>query len=77
VPVNTDNLTNAITGQFSKPIRDITAREMFMEIGKAHFNVNTGKQERNAQKRILAEKKKGSSTVVVEQQGKKGNKVGH
>jgi hypothetical protein len=53
--VNTDNLTTPITGQFTNPIRDITAQELFRNIQKAHFNINTNIEERNDQRQKLAE----------------------
>jgi hypothetical protein len=62
VSVDTDNLTTAITGQFDKPVIGITAQELFTEIKNSHFNINTGMQERNEQRRKLAEKSDGSST---------------
>jgi hypothetical protein len=56
IPVNTDELTTAITGEFEKPIRDSTARELFRHIQAAHYNINTGLEERDKQKKKLAEK---------------------
>jgi DNA-binding winged helix-turn-helix (wHTH) protein len=53
--LNTDNLTTPITGQFRNPLRDITAQELFRNIQKAHFNINTNIEERNDQRQKLAE----------------------
>lgn len=58
VPINTDNLTTSITGQFEHPMRDITAGDLFKEIHAAHYNINTAVEERNEQKRKLDEEKK-------------------
>jgi len=57
VPVNTDMLTNSITGEFQKPINGITAGDMFREIHQAHFNVNTSVEERQEQRERLAKEK--------------------
>jgi len=58
VPINTDELTTDITGSFSKPLKGITARDFFDEIHSAHFNINTGVEEREEQRRRLAEQEK-------------------
>ncbi|KAE9378036.1 Clavaminate synthase-like protein [Stipitochalara longipes BDJ] len=58
VPVNTDELTTPLTGIFSRPLKDITAGELLRNIQAAHFNINAGIEERDEQKRKLAEKKK-------------------
>ena len=55
VPIDTDRLTTDITGPFSKPLKGITGREFFDEIHSAHFNINTGVEEREEQRRRLAE----------------------
>lgn len=60
VPINTDNFTTDITGPFSRPLKDIAAKDLFNEIHSAHFNINTSIQEREEQKRRLAEQKKKS-----------------
>jgi hypothetical protein len=54
IPVNTDNLTTSFTGQFKKPMRDITALEMFRQINSSHYNINTSVQERQEQRERLA-----------------------
>jgi hypothetical protein len=46
-----------VTGTFSKPLKGITAGELFRQIQATHFNVNAGTEERGEQKRKLAEKK--------------------
>lgn len=62
--VNTDRLTSSITGEFQKPIRDMKAREFYLQIQKAHFNINTGFDEREAQRRKIAALKKTSVTPL-------------
>jgi hypothetical protein len=57
VPINTDELTTCITGPFYDPMKGITANDLFRELHQAHFNINTGIEERNKQKQTLAEKK--------------------
>lgn len=64
VMVNTDTLTTPITGAFHDPIRDVEARELFREIQKAHFNINTGKEEREQQRLKLLEKKTRTTAAV-------------
>jgi hypothetical protein len=44
--------------------RGITAGELFKNIQAAHFNINTGMQERDEQKRKLAEKKNVTASTV-------------
>ena len=63
VPVNTDDLTTSITGEFQQPLKGITADELFRNIQSAHFNINTGIQERDEQRRKLEEKKKHSAAI--------------
>lgn len=64
VPVNTDQLTTKITGPFLKPVNGITAGQLYKEIHLAHFNINTGIEERNRQKELLAAKKEKGGTPV-------------
>lgn len=66
VVVNTDALTTPITGKFQSPIRDIEARQLFKDIQRAHFNINTNHEEREQQRLRLLEKKNSSiiSTAV-------------
>jgi hypothetical protein len=64
IPIDTDELTTSITGHFSRPINGVTAGELFKNIQAAHFNINTGMQERYEQKRKLAEKKSGPTPTV-------------
>ncbi|KAF2188810.1 hypothetical protein K469DRAFT_564671 [Zopfia rhizophila CBS 207.26] len=61
VMVNTDALTTNVTGPFQKSIKGITAGKMFEQIRNAHFNINTGLEEREEQKRKIAEKEKVTS----------------
>ncbi|KAF2204161.1 hypothetical protein GQ43DRAFT_365230 [Delitschia confertaspora ATCC 74209] len=58
VIVDTDALTTEITGEFETKFNGITAGQMYAEIRSAHFNINTGIQEREEQRRKLAEMKK-------------------
>ncbi|KAK0116699.1 hypothetical protein ONS96_012551 [Cadophora gregata f. sp. sojae] len=62
VPINTDDLTTEITGPFLKPLKGVTAQEFFDEIHSAHFNINTGLEEREHQRMRLAEQEKYSAT---------------
>lgn len=64
--VNTDRLTSSITGEFQNPIRDVKARELYLQIQKAHFNINTGHDEREQQRIKLAAMK---STNAIPLQG--------
>jgi hypothetical protein len=51
VMLNTDNLTTPITGEFQEPLRDVPARELYRSIRRAHFNINSQKDEREQQRR--------------------------
>ncbi|KAF2004205.1 hypothetical protein P154DRAFT_552105 [Amniculicola lignicola CBS 123094] len=62
VVVNSSELETKITGKWAVPIRDVTAGEMYDEIKSAHFNINIGVQEREAQRRKLDEKKRGNGS---------------
>jgi len=53
VVIDTDKMTSRITGLHSKPIKGETARELFAQIRKAHYNINTGLKERDEQKQKL------------------------
>jgi hypothetical protein len=57
VTVDTNDLTTPITGEFYKSMRGITAGDLFQDIHNAHFNINTGIQERGEQKQNLARMK--------------------
>lgn len=63
VAVDTDRLTTDITGVFEKPLKNMTAGEMFNKICTAHFNINTHVEEREAQRRKLAERSKNVSNI--------------
>jgi hypothetical protein len=56
--VNTDELTTPLTGIFSKPMKGIRAGALLKNIQADHFNINAGIEERDEQRRKLAEKKK-------------------
>lgn len=73
IPVDTDALTTPITGKFEHPLRGITAQELFRNIQSAHFNINTQIQEREEQRRRLAEKKnlQGASASSAEEESEK------
>jgi isopenicillin N synthase-like dioxygenase len=58
IPINTDDLTTDITGGFKRPLRNISAGEMFQAINSSHYNINTHREEREEQKRKLAETEK-------------------
>lgn len=70
VTIDTDTLETPITGPFDKPMKGITGKELYMEIEKAHFNVNTTVQEREEQKRRL--KAKGAEKSQTTQVRKTG-----
>ncbi|TVY20305.1 hypothetical protein LARI1_G000812 [Lachnellula arida] len=53
---DTDSLTTAITGDFQDPVKGVTAYTFFHSIKRAHFNINTGIDERNKQREDLAKK---------------------
>jgi hypothetical protein len=55
VPVDTNKLENEITGRFQNPLIGTTAGELFSNIKGAHFNINTGIEEREAQRESLLE----------------------
>ena len=57
IPVNSDNLTTAITGEFKRPLRNIIAGDLFRDIRNSHYNINTTIEQRNVQRQKLAEKK--------------------
>lgn len=56
--VNSDLLETEITGKWPQPVRDASAGEMYEAIRKAHFNINVNLEEREKQRRKLAEEKK-------------------
>lgn len=58
MPINSDELTTAITGPFRKPIVGKTAGDLFSHLQKAAFNINAPIEERQEQRRKYAEKKK-------------------
>jgi isopenicillin N synthase-like dioxygenase len=66
VPIDTDKLTTPITGKHREPLKDVTAHDLFMNIKNAHYNINTGIQDREEQKQKLEKLKlkaeKGAST---------------
>jgi hypothetical protein len=64
VQIDTDKLTTPITGTFQHPLTGITAGELFGSIQGAHFNINTQIQERDEQRRRLAEKKQNAAPSV-------------
>jgi isopenicillin N synthase-like dioxygenase len=68
VPVDTNKLENEITGKFQNPLVGTTAGELFRNIKGAHCNINTGIEEREAQRRHLAEKKKKELPAVLQNQ---------
>lgn len=63
VTINTDNLTTSITSDFQTPIKGITAGQMFEQIKSSHFNINTNVEERDKQKKNIAEIKQRAASV--------------
>ena len=57
VPIDTDKLTTRITGEHKEPMKDATAKDLFLKIKNAHYNINTGIQDREQQKQKLREMK--------------------
>ncbi len=57
VVIDTDKMTSRITGPHAKPIKGVTAQELFAQIRSAHYNVNTGFKERDDQKQKLRDGK--------------------
>lgn len=55
IPVNSDNLTTPITGEFKTPLRDMVAGDLFKDLRNSHYNINTGIEQRKAQRQKLAE----------------------
>lgn len=56
VLIDTDELATDITGLFEKPLKNVTAGELFDDIHAAHFNINTEVEERDEQRMRLAER---------------------
>ncbi|KAF2727317.1 hypothetical protein EJ04DRAFT_595314 [Polyplosphaeria fusca] len=59
VLVDSEMLETGVTGKWERPVRGVTAGEVYAEIRGAHFNINTGVQERELQRRKLEAKKTG------------------
>jgi hypothetical protein len=57
VVVNTDTLTTSITGPFQDPVRGVEAGVWYEQIRGKHFNINIGFEEREKQRRKIAERK--------------------
>lgn len=66
VPINTDILTSSITGYFHKPMKDITALDLFRELHGSHFNINTNIEDREKQRVRLALKKEKGELPAIE-----------
>lgn len=64
--MDTDLLTTEVTGEWQEPIKGITAGEMYAQIRGAHFNINTGLQERDEQRRKIEERKKQGAKPTAE-----------
>lgn len=58
VIVDTDAITTDVTGEFKTPVKGVTAGQWYEQIRGAHFNINTGMEEREVQRRKIEEKKK-------------------
>jgi hypothetical protein len=63
-------MTSRITGPHAKPIKGVTARELFAQIRSAHYNINTGLKERDEQKQKLRDVK---GNKIGEANEKKGS----
>ncbi|KAH8813306.1 hypothetical protein F5884DRAFT_788120 [Xylogone sp. PMI_703] len=71
VPINTDNLTTCITGPFSAPVKDKTARDLFLEFQRSVYNVNAPFEVREEQKKsqVAAQTTDKSGSVEEETYG--------
>jgi len=56
IKIDTDSLTTTITGEFQKPMRGITAGDLYKSIHGSHFNINTNIEDREKQKQKLKQK---------------------
>ncbi|KAF1967970.1 hypothetical protein BU23DRAFT_572787 [Bimuria novae-zelandiae CBS 107.79] len=57
VVVESKELETEITGTWAEPVSGVTAGEMYADIRKRHFNINTGHEEREKQRRDIEEGK--------------------
>lgn len=53
MPVDSSLLTTPITGAFTSPMSNMTAKDLFVSIEKMCYNVNAELKERDKQKRRL------------------------
>ena len=57
VMIDTDELETPIMQKFMRPLKDVSAGEVFSNIKAAHYNINAAAEERDRQRQKLAEKK--------------------
>ncbi|GJJ07894.1 hypothetical protein Clacol_002100 [Clathrus columnatus] len=62
--ISTGVLTSPITGPFRHPLEGVKAGDLFSKIARSHWNINTGKREREAQRMRL---QNGSPLIVTGQ----------
>lgn len=58
--ISTASLTSPITGPHRFPMEGVKAGDLFAKIARSHWNINTGKKEREAQRMRL----QGGSTLI-------------
>lgn len=63
--ISTAALTSPITGPFRYPMEGVKAGDLFAKIARSHWNINTGKKEREAQRIRL---QRGSTLILDTEQ---------
>lgn len=67
VVVESKELETSITGKWAEPVSGVTAGKMYEDIRSKHFNINIGMEEREKQRRNIAQGKgKAEGQVEVE-----------
>lgn len=64
--INSDELETQITGKWPKPMRGVTAGELYSNIRSTHFNVNIGIEEREKQKQNAMRAQEQSAGARIE-----------
>ena len=57
VTISSTDLETRITGQWNEEVKDVTAGQLYDAICGKHYNVNIGMEEREKQRRKVAEAK--------------------
>ncbi|KAF2092742.1 Clavaminate synthase-like protein [Rhizodiscina lignyota] len=58
VPIDSDELSSEVTGKFTTPMKAITAKDLFFQIKKNHYNINANLEDRNEQRKNIDSLKK-------------------